>query len=374
MCILLTKILTLCSFINHNRKSITNVMKNITAKNTMEKNINKRNQLTCITPKKISSMINHTIICMINNTMKNNNAITMTKLMQPIMVTIEIPLAMLPNQLPNWISLHIVYVLLMSFKDITPLFPSCGLFDGGSTSTWIKASSLPCGVNGHIANTVTSNTITGNVKSNLVVDLNRIVLPKFQRSCTYRHIEGHILHIDCHYDVIFGRDALSLFGYKPDFETHLMKIGDDIVPMHPLPSPPPSPEPTIAKALLLDSINYELFDNDQSYPNFDTKPPDPNDDVETNARDKNFAALIHANSYDAMDMTRIINDCDYLDSPKKNDLICCLSNYPTLFDGVLCSYPGVKVHLDVDPNVTPHATRAYSVPQTQLELFKKELG
>ena len=149
------------------------------------------------------------------------------------------------------------------------------LFDGGSTSTWIKALSLPRGVNGRITNTVTSNTIAGNVKSNLVVDLNRIVLPEFRRSRTYRHIEGRILHADCRHDVIFGRNALSLFGYKPNFETHLMQIGDDIVPMRPLPSPPPSPEPTIAEALLLDSIDYELFDNDKSYPDFETKPRIP---------------------------------------------------------------------------------------------------
>ena len=205
-----------------------------------------------------------------------------------------------------------------------------------------------------------------------MVDLNRIVLPEFRRSRTYRHIEGRILHADCRYDIIFGRDALHLFGYKPDFKTHLMKIGDDIVPMRPLPAPPPSPEPTIAEALLLDSIDYELFDNDESYPDFE-ETEHSYDPSETDTRDESFAAPIHANSYDAMDITRIINACDYLDSSKRNDLISCLSNYPTLFDGVLRSYPGVKVHLNVDPNATPRATRAYSVPQTQLELFKKEL-
>ena len=51
-----------------------------------------------------------------------------------------------------------------------------------------------------------------------------------------------------------------------------------------------------------------------------------------------------------------------------------MSRYSQLFDGILRVFPDEKIHLDIDPSVTPHRSRTYPIPKSQLNLFKQELN
>ena len=75
-----------------------------------------------------------------------------------------------------------------------------------------------------------------------------------------------------------------------------------------------------------------------------------------------------------MDIPKIINNCTHLTNEQRVQLISLLQNFPQLFDGILRKYPDSQVHLDIDTSVPPRATRACTVPMSQLALFKAELN
>ena len=50
-----------------------------------------------------------------------------------------------------------------------------------------------------------------------------------------------------------------------------------------------------------------------------------------------------------------------------------MSKYGLLFNGELKKYTGKKIHLDVRPDAKPVHQRAFLLPKSQEELFKKEL-
>ena len=47
--------------------------------------------------------------------------------------------------------------------------------------------------------------------------------------------------------------------------------------------------------------------------------------------------------------------------------------HETLFDGVLKTFPGQPMHIDLIPGATPVYRRPYPVPQVHLQTFKNEL-
>ena len=77
--------------------------------------------------------------------------------------------------------------------------------------------------------------------------------------------------------------------------------------------------------------------------------------------------------YDAMDIETIVHCCTHLCPQQQDDLLDVLSRFPKLFNNELNVYPHEKIHLDIDPTVSPHITHAYLVPGSQLQLFKDEL-
>ena len=68
----------------------------------------------------------------------------------------------------------------------------------------------------------------------------------------------------------------------------------------------------------------------------------------------------------------VLNSCSHLNEQQKDDLRKLIKTYPQLFDGILRSYP-TTVSLEVNPTKPPKAVRPYTVPTTQLNLFKNEL-
>ena len=73
-----------------------------------------------------------------------------------------------------------------------------------------------------------------------------------------------------------------------------------------------------------------------------------------------------------MNPEEVLDSCSHLDIQQKEDLRRLIKKYPQLFDGILRSYP-TTVSLEVDPTKPPKAVRPYTVPTTQLNLFKNEL-
>ena len=98
------------------------------------------------------------------------------------------------------------------------------LFDTGSTHTFIKRSALPPGVCGKRVPNKTNNTLAGTYTTNLIVELQGIQLPEFTKHRTYDSLPARIIPGACRYDVIFGRDALSLFQLILDFGKNEMTM------------------------------------------------------------------------------------------------------------------------------------------------------
>ena len=172
------------------------------------------------------------------------------------------------------------------------------------------------------------------------------------------------MNVDCRYDIIFGRDALSLFKMIIDFSNNQLQIDQSIIAMRPFSDQPLLHNLTLAQSLYYDSLEDDLF-NDDSFTASDTTKPD--------STEHNYSTNIAANTYDPMDIRSTLDSCTHLSDTQRDDLFNVLQDFPTLFDGILRKYPGLQVHLDIDPTVPPHATRAYSVPHSQLQLFKREL-
>ena len=84
-------------------------------------------------------------------------------------------------------------------------------------------------------------------------------------------------------------------------------------------------------------------------------------------------AQILPSAYDPADLHSVAQACTHLSHKQQNQLYEVLSQYPQLFDGVLHVFPDKKIHLDIDPSVTPHRSCAYPIPKSQLNLFKQEL-
>ena len=95
------------------------------------------------------------------------------------------------------------------------------------------------------------------------------------------------------------------------------------------------------------------------------------DDSETDTKES-FISDIKPAYYEAMRPEEVLQSCLYLDEKQKADLRKLIKKYPQLFDGVLRTYPNT-VSLNVDPSIPPKAVRPYTVPYSQLSLFKNEL-
>ena len=63
----------------------------------------------------------------------------------------------------------------------------------------------------------------------------------------------------------------------------------------------------------------------------------------------------------------------HLTTEQRRDLHNLLLKYPKLFDGKLGKYPHRRFHIELENDAKPIHARAYPVPRTQEEMFKKEL-
>ena len=238
--------------------------------------------------------------------------------------------------------------------------PLVGLMDSGSTTTWINKKCLPPGIHGDTVEKITGSTIAGTFESSERVCLQDICLPECSSNKKMPKLSARVIHADCRYDIIVGRDMLRAFGVVLDFEDMAMSSGDVSIPMREFPQV--SPEfPLVIDHLLHDYLCREWDDDEDLL--FSEDPID----------EDTFQAEIKDAKYDDMSPEAIAATQKHLTADQRRDLEELLSKFPTLFNGQLKAFAGETIHLEVDPTVTPSRSRAYSVPHTQLKTFKKEL-
>ena len=109
------------------------------------------------------------------------------------------------------------------------------LMDSGSSSCWVKRSTIPKGVvPKELKENKTANTLAGKLSANKMVTLRDIRLPEFDKNRRIDEQRALVFdNINCKYDIILGTNFLSKTGIKLDFETGEMKWYDTILPMRP---------------------------------------------------------------------------------------------------------------------------------------------
>ena len=153
-----------------------------------------------------------------------------------------------------------------------------------------------------------------------------------------------------------------------DFGSNTMTWDEMTVPMRVLQRDRPEQTP-IAEVLFLDAIDDLLQDPDEEVYTQEIGNASMSSASELGYKSK----TILSSSYDKVDVSEIVSSCTHLSQSQQNDLKELLQQFDTLFDGKLKKYNGKPVHLDVDPNATPHRSKVYSVPQTHHKVFKEEL-
>ena len=175
--------------------------------------------------------------------------------------------------------------------------------------------------------------------------------------------------------MIIGRDALRLFKLNLLFKENIIEMEDISIPMRPFPENKTKVF-SIAEMMFIEKLEQELENEFGSTSNdlndIKNLPQEFQfDNSETNTKDS-FISDIKPTHYEAMKPDEVLNSCSYLDEKQKQDIRQLINKHPKLFDGVLRSYT-TTVSLEVDPAKPPKAVRPYTVPVTQLKLFKNEL-
>ena len=86
-----------------------------------------------------------------------------------------------------------------------------------------------------------------------------------------------------------------------------------------------------------------------------------------------FASQILQANYKPADTDKLAREQKHLTKNQQEDLAKLLREFSKLFSGELGKYQGQKVHLEVEKHAKPKHARPYSVPHTQMNLFKQEL-
>ena len=86
-----------------------------------------------------------------------------------------------------------------------------------------------------------------------------------------------------------------------------------------------------------------------------------------------FVNQILQADYKPADTDKLTCEQKCLTKNPQEDLAKLLGKFAKLFSGKLGKYEGKKVHLEAEKHAQPKRARPYSVPHTQMKLFKQEL-
>ena len=180
--------------------------------------------------------------------------------------------------------------------------------------------------------------------------------------------------------MILGRDALRSLSITLDFDQNLIKAPGMQILTKPFPSITSSQFSALAITLMLDHKDNFLSDDSHSSNDDAMTPAHASENEELQPLpasitpdEHDIHAQILPSAYGPADLRSVAQACTHLSLKQQNKLYEVLSQYRQLFDGILRVFPDKKIHLDVDPSVTPHRSCAYPIPKSQLNLFKQEL-
>lgn len=90
-------------------------------------------------------------------------------------------------------------------------------------------------------------------------------------------------------------------------------------------------------------------------------------------KQESYAINIDHADYKATNAMEIAQQQTHLTKNHQKDLVVFLQKYQKPFSGKLGKYGGKKIKLEVHPDAIPVHARPYSVPRSQLNVFKREL-
>ena len=217
------------------------------------------------------------------------------------------------------------------------------LFDSGGTKIMINASALPKGCNPRLLEKpLKTNTIQGTMETLRFVTLETLMLPEFDRSLKVEQHRAYVFNGPCKYDLILGRYFFGPAGITLDFLSHTMKWCSRTVSMK---------NPS--------SSNAQMYGD--SFEHFDW------DEIDS------FASQILQADYKSADTDEVAREQTHLTKDQQKNPAELLGQFKKLFSGKLGKYEGKKVHLEVEKDSRPKHAKPYSVPHTQMNLYKEEL-
>ena len=218
------------------------------------------------------------------------------------------------------------------------------LFDSGGSHTLISRAALPIGVTTQsiAGGQRACQTAAGNFQVTSTVRLRDCMLPEFDKTKRIHGVVAGIFDAPCKYDVVLGRDFLTNIGLIIDFDSQTVKWMDHKIPMR---------ERDYWTESRVRETMFSLTD-------------DPLDDEESFILDA---------KYESKTPKEIVATMKHLSAPQRERMEHVLGQFSELFDGKLGSYKGPQVHLEVDSNVLPTHSKAYSVPEIHKKAYLREL-
>jgi len=194
--------------------------------------------------------------------------------------------------------------------------------------------------------------MAGVMKTNEMVNLRDIRLPELNKNRNIDRQKALIFDQPCKYNIIVGADFLTKIGLVVDYRNkQVCWFGDSI----PLRQSNLLTNDEFAAMLESHDVDYEL---DELF--------DGEDLLECYLSD-----ILDA-KYEALDIQECVDKQKHLTESQRLDLNRLLLKYKKLFDGSLGVYPHRRLHIDVEPNAVPVHAKAYPVPISQMEAYKKE--
>jgi len=185
------------------------------------------------------------------------------------------------------------------------------------------------------------NTAAGTMETNQKTKL-QFMLPELSET---RIVEWKMHVVDnttMNYDIIIGRDILEELGIVIDFKTKQITWDEVSVPMRSMNT--------------IQQEGYYIHDSDLV--------------AEAIARTKK---ILDAH-YEAADIDQIISTCYNLTDKQKQQLKLLLEEFKELFDGTLGSWKDQQIHIELKENVRPYHAKAFPIPKSREETFKKEIA
>ena len=172
--------------------------------------------------------------------------------------------------------------------------------------------------------------MAGEFLSTEQVCLQDFVLPNFPSKKVLPKLGARVFHTECRYDMILGCDVLHVFGVVLDFDTDNIICDRISLPMREF------PKANTVEVLLHDLLDCIMDNNGDS------------------SLDNTYAININESKYDTADPVKIAESCTHLTEEQCKDLANLLTNFLKLFNNELKSFTDEKIHLDIDPTITPH--------------------